>query len=100
VDVEVSTRGDQQIDTFIDRADKKRREEEGERAREMLWKASVARHNEQRRLQARYEWHLHHVGQADRLRRTLEDLIAYHEAAAEKLLDEGRPNGATDTGGA
>jgi light-regulated signal transduction histidine kinase (bacteriophytochrome) len=53
----------------------------------MLWKASVERHNEQRRLQARYAWHLHHVGQADRLRRTLEELISHHEEQAAKLLE-------------
>jgi hypothetical protein len=100
LDLETREKVEADLERLITRRDKDRRKEEGERAREMMWKASVARHNEQRRLQARYEWHLHHVGQADRLRRTLEDLIAYHEAAAEKLLDEGRPGEEKDAGAA
>jgi hypothetical protein len=61
---------------------------------EYLWQTSVARYNEQRRLQARYEWHLYHTAQAERHRRTLEELIARHEQAAAELLEhepEGEP---------
>src|SRR5215212_5285090 len=37
--------------------------------------------------------HLHHTAQAERLRRTLEGLIAHHEEQAAKLMDV-RPKGA------
>jgi hypothetical protein len=90
----VSTRsaeaGEAQIDAFISRMDTKRRDTEGERAEEELYAESVRRYNEQRHHMARLEWHAYHTGQAERHRRTLEELIARHEAAAERLLDEGR----------
>jgi hypothetical protein len=76
-----------QLDHLIRRRDDKRRLSEGERLEEELYAPSVRAYNEQRRLQSRYEWHLHHVGQAARLRHTLENLIAYHEEQAAKLLE-------------
>ncbi len=56
-------------------------------ARVELWKASVSRYQEQRRLQARAEWHAYHCGQVERIRHTLEQLIAHHEEQARKLLE-------------
>lgn len=56
--------------------------------REELWKASVAAYHEERRLQARAEWHAYHCGQVDRMRRTLEALIAHHEEQATRLLED------------
>ena len=58
-----------------------------------LWQASVRAYEEKRRQAARLEWHLHHTAQAERLRRTLESLIAHHEEQAAKLMDV-RPKGA------
>jgi ABC-type phosphonate transport system ATPase subunit len=57
--------------------------------REEIWKESVRRYNARRRQELRSEWHVHHVGQAERLRRTLEMLIAFHEAEAERYLAKG-----------
>ena len=72
------------LDAFIARSDEERRRTQGERDREALWEASVrayqARCGEDRRL-ARLEYH---EGQARRLSSTLEALVAYHEAEAEK----------------
>jgi hypothetical protein len=100
VDLETREKVEADLERLITRRDGERRQEEGERRAHELWQESVDRFHEERRLQARYEWHLHHVGQAARLRRTLEDLIAYHEAAAEKLLDEGRPGETPEPGAA
>ena len=60
---------------------------------EELWKASVRAYEEKRRQLARYEWHLHHTAQAERLRRTLEALASHHEEQAAKLM-EVEPKGA------
>jgi hypothetical protein len=76
---------DADIDLFIERRHAKRVKEEGERAQEEAWKESERRHAEKQRQQARLEWHAHHAGQAERLRRTLEALIDYHEQRAEEL---------------
>lgn len=73
------------LDNFIEKRHAKRVREEGERAQEEAWKASARKHAAKQRQQARLEWHLHHQGQAERLRRTLESLIAHHEQQAEKL---------------
>jgi len=45
---------------------------------------SCRKHKERLRARARIEWRLHHAGQAQKLRRTLESLVAYHEARAEE----------------
>jgi len=42
-------------------------------------------HNARRREEMREAWAAFHEGQASRLRRTLEDLIAHHEQRAEEL---------------
>jgi hypothetical protein len=72
------------IDAFISKRDKERRQTEGERAREELWKESVRAHNarcgdEQRLARLRY-----HEGQAIRLGRTLGALIRFNRAEAER----------------
>jgi hypothetical protein len=51
-----------------------------------LWKASVRAHNERVREENRQAWAAFHEVQAERHRRTLEELIAHHEAKATKLL--------------
>jgi hypothetical protein len=60
---------------------------EGERQAEEMWQESVKRYEEERLQVARLEWHLHHTAQAERLRRTLEGLIAHHEEQAAKLME-------------
>ncbi len=55
---------------------------------------SVRAYEEKRRQMARLEWHAFHCGQAERVRRTLEELAAYHEEQAAKLMDV-QPKGAS-----
>jgi hypothetical protein len=89
VDVAHAERVEKELNNLITRrSEPKDLEEESE-----AWQESERRHEEQRRLQARYEWHLYHTAQAERLRRTLEGLIADHEEQAAKLTKE-RPKGA------
>jgi hypothetical protein len=73
------------IDAFIEKRHAERVRREGDRRVEEAWKESTRKHAAKQRQQARLEWHAHHAGQAERLRRTLEDLIDYHEQRAEEL---------------
>ena len=59
---------------------------EGERRELEVWQETERHHLEQRRQVARIEWHLHHTAQAERLRRTLEELIEHHEGQAARLV--------------
>jgi hypothetical protein len=80
------------VDLELDRLISRRASQNGEvdpDEREALWQASVRAYNEKRRQMARLEWHAFHCGQAERHRRTLEELIGYHEMQAERLLTEG-----------
>ena len=52
-----------------------------------LWQESAKAYEEKRRQMARLEWHLHHTAQAERLRRTLEELASRHEEQAARLMD-------------
>ena len=72
--------------------ERRSRQKDGDEEHE-LWQESVKRYEEERRQVARLGWHLHHTAQAERLRRTLEGLIAHHEEHAAKLMDV-RPKGA------
>jgi hypothetical protein len=49
---------------------------------------TVKAYNERERRQIRAEWYGWHCDQAERHRRTLEALIARHEAEAERLLED------------
>ncbi len=78
---------DLELDRLISRrASQDRRPDPDER--EELWKASVRAHNASRREEMRAAWAEFHEGQAERLRRTLEPLIAFHEARAEKYAKQ------------
>ena len=80
---------EKELDNLITRrSGRKDPEEESE-----AWQESERRHVEQRRMQARYEWHLYHTAQAERVRRTLEKLVSHHEEQAAKLMDI-QPKGA------
>jgi hypothetical protein len=82
------TRGEQvegELDALITRRYDKRVAEEGHRPSEEMYEESSRRYHEQMRAAARYEWHLHHTTQAERLRRTLGELISHHEGEAAKL---------------
>jgi hypothetical protein len=60
---------------------------------EELYMESVRRYNARRREKNRLAWQQYHQGQAERLRRTMEPLIAFHEARAEECRDQ--PKGAS-----
>ena len=72
---------------LIERRHDQRVVEEGHRPSEEMYEESTRRYQEQMRVRARYEWHLHHTAQAERLRRTLEGLIARHETQAARLYE-------------
>ena len=57
-----------------------------------VWKASVKAYTAQRREEIREAWREYHQGQAARLRAVLEDLIARHQAEAERYREQ--PKGA------
>ena len=73
---------EKELDAFIERRSRKDPDAD---EREELWKASVRRYNARRREEMRAAWTSYHEGQAERHRRTLQDLIAHHEMQAAKL---------------
>lgn len=78
-------RGEAELDRLVERRSRKGETTPDET--EALYMASVRRYNEERRLQARAEWHLYHTERAAGLRRTLQALVEYHEEQAAKLLE-------------
>jgi hypothetical protein len=86
MDIARSEAVEAELDRLIER--RASREPDPEEGHE-LWQASVDAYNEKRQKIARYEWHQFHCGQAERHRRTLEELIDYHEEQAQRLLTEG-----------
>jgi hypothetical protein len=78
---------EKQLDAMIQRRARKGDVDPDER--EELWKASVRAYIARRQEENRQAWMAFHEGQAQRHRRTLEDLIAHHEAQAVKLCGEG-----------
>ncbi len=61
--------------------------EVADRQREAMWEASPAMDRERRRRELDTERYRYHAGQAERLRRTMTELVEHHEAEAEKLLE-------------
>ncbi len=58
-----------------------------------LWQASSRAYNGRRREENRQAWSDFHAGQAERLRRALEELLSHHAQQAEKYAKQ--PEGAT-----
>jgi hypothetical protein len=81
------------VESELDRFIERRSRQKGPDEESALWQESVKRYEQERRQVAQLEWHLHHTAQAERLRRTLGALAAYHEEQAAKLMDV-RPKGA------
>lgn len=94
MDIAKGEKVEAELTHLIERRHDRRVAEEGERPALEMWEESERRHQEQRRMQARYEWHLYHTTHAERVRRTLEELAAYHEEQAAKLMDV-QPKGAS-----
>jgi hypothetical protein len=76
---------EKQLDSLIER--RHRNGEVDPDDREELWKASVRAYTARRREELRAAWTSYHEGQAERHRRTLQDLIAHHETQAAKLCE-------------
>lgn len=78
---------DTELDRIISRrASQDRRQDPDEL--EASYAESVRRYNATRAAENRAAWSAYHQEQAERLRRTLEDLIALHEARAAALCEE------------
>jgi hypothetical protein len=78
---------EKELDAMIERRARKGETDRDEN--EELWQKSVRAYEEKRLQVARLEWHAFHSGQAERHRRTLQELISYHEMQAQRLLTEG-----------
>ena len=76
---------EKQLDAMIQRRARKGEMDPDEQ--EAFWQASVRRYNARREQENRLAWCEYHAGQAERLRRTMEPLIAFHEARAATLED-------------
>ena len=76
---------EKELDAMIQR--RTRKGEVDPDAREESWKQSVRRYNARRDEEMRAAWASYHEGQAERHRRTLQDLIAHHETQAAKLCE-------------
>jgi len=77
---------DKEINAFIERRHAEREKREGERAEKEAWKESARRAEAARRDENRAAWCAHHADQAERLRASLAELVAYREREAEKHL--------------
>jgi hypothetical protein len=74
-----------ELDAFISKRHEQRLKSEGERQEEEAWRQSVRVYNRRRQEEYRAAWASFHEDQAERHRRTLQDLIAHHAAEAERL---------------
>jgi hypothetical protein len=81
------------VEADLDRLIERRSRQKDPDEESELWQESVEAYEEKRRQMARLEWHAFHCGQAERHRRTLEELVSYHEAAAAQLREVGASSG-------
>jgi hypothetical protein len=88
VDIAKGEKVEAALTHLIERRHDRRVVEEGHRPSEEMYEESTRRYQEQMRVRARLEWHAFHCGQAERLRLTLENLIAHHETRAAKLCED------------
>jgi hypothetical protein len=87
-----------ELDAYIARADKQRRQDEGERPAEEIWAESVRTYNAKRREALAWEWLRYHVARQRAHRHTFALLNAHHSAEIEKYeailgLDDPEPDG-------
>jgi hypothetical protein len=78
---------EKELNVLITRRHDRRVADEGERPALEMWQESERRYDERRRQANRKAWASFHEGQAERHRRTLQDLIAHHETQAAKLCE-------------
>jgi hypothetical protein len=76
------------LDAMITRRHEARVKTDGHRPSEEMYEESVPRHNAQRRA----EWAAFHRRLAEAHRRTLPDLVAFHESAAQRYTENNGHN--------
>jgi hypothetical protein len=86
VDLAKGEATEKELDVFIAKRDAQRRKAEGDRPVEEAWKQSSRIHDAKLRRENTAAWIDYHQAAAERARRNLEELIARHEAQAQKLL--------------
>jgi len=73
----------------LDRLIERRSRQNGqERPEEEMYAETVRRYNATREAENRALWASYHVGQASRLRRVMNNLVAFHEDKARELSSE------------
>lgn len=85
MDVAHAETADKEMDRMIERRSRKEPDPD---ELEASYAESVRPYNAARRSERRAEWYAYHLDQAERLRRTMELLIAVHEARAAALCEE------------
>jgi hypothetical protein len=75
------------LNRLIDKPDRDRRRDEGERAREELYKQSTRRHAERQQRQRGWEWLRHHERMIGAHAANLEALIGKHRKEAERYAE-------------
>ena len=86
MDVAKGEATEKELDQLITRRHEKRKTTEGERAVEEMWAESERRHTARKTAANRAAWYGWHMDQAERHRRNLAALVAWHEGEAEKLM--------------
>jgi hypothetical protein len=92
VDIARSERAEADLDAMITRRHEARVKTDGHRPSEEMYEESVRRHNAQRNAQRRAEWAAFHRRLAEAHRRTLTDLVALHESAAQRYTENNGHN--------
>jgi hypothetical protein len=87
VDVAKVNQVESELDAYINRADKRRRETAGEREREELYEESCRRHHARREAELAWEWLRFHVRQL-RNHQTTAALIARHHEQEIRKYEE------------
>jgi hypothetical protein len=100
----LSERADRELERMVERRSPNGQTDPDEQ--KALYAESVRRYNARRREENRLAWREYHQGQAERLRRTVGPLIAFHEERAVELggiepghLDTPRCKNGVYTGG-
>ena len=79
---------ERELDRLIEKRHDHRRQTEGERLEEELYEPSVRAWRVRQEAEKQADRFEYHRGQADRLRRTMGELVAYHESEAERYLQD------------
>ena len=93
MDVSRADSVERELDRLIEKRHDQRRQTEGERLEEELYESSTRAWRERQEAVRRAEWCAYHQDQAARTRAVLEDLIARHEEAAARLMENGHTSG-------